>query len=60
MSLFGHLGAALFETVTLPLSVIADVATLGGTVIGRDTTFTGDKTQRIIDDFEEALDELRD
>lgn len=60
MGMFGYLGAAIFETVTLPVSVIADAVTLGGAVIGRDTTFTGDKCRQIVNDVEDAIDELRD
>lgn len=57
MSIFGKLVAATIRTATLPLSIVADVATLGGAAIGREETYTGNKVRRIIDDVEEAADE---
>ena len=60
MSILGKLGAALIETVTVPLSIVADVVTLGGTVIGRKESYTGQKVRRIVEDIEDAADEARD
>lgn len=60
MGIFGKLGAALIETVTLPLAVAADVVTLGGTLNDKNETYTGAKGRNIVSDIEEAADEARD
>ena len=60
MSILGKLGAALIETVTLPVSIVADAATLGGRTIGREDSYTGRKVRRIADDLKAAADEARD
>ena len=60
MSILGKFAAALTETVLLPVEVVKDVATLGGSVIGRDETFTGKRLRSIQDDIEEAIDEMKE
>lgn len=60
MSVFGKLGAALLETVTLPVAVAADIVTMGGTLTERGRTYTGSQVKRIVQDLEDAADEARD
>lgn len=60
MSVFGKLTAAVVETVLLPVELVKDVATLGGSVIGNDETFTGKRLRSIQDDLDRAVEEMKD
>lgn len=59
MSVFGKLGAAIIRTATIPLSVVADIATLGGVMNDHGESYTAGKVRRIVDDIEDAADEAR-
>lgn len=58
MSLFGKLLKTAFDVATVPVDIIKDVATLGGSVLGNDRTFTGKKLSQLGDDGQEIRDEL--
>ena len=57
MSVLGKLFAAGIRTATLPISVAADVLTLGGAVNDHGQTYTYEKIKKIADDLSEAADE---
>lgn len=48
----------LVDVVTLPVSVVADVVTLGGSVNDRDTTYTGDHLRTIALDGVKIYDKI--
>jgi len=58
MSIFGKLLKTAFDVVTIPVDVVKDAATLGGSVLGNDRTFTGKKLSQLSDDASEIRDEL--
>lgn len=58
MGFFSKLVKAGIDTVSLPIAIIKDVATLGGAILGNERTFTGKKFSEINDDIEEAKREL--
>lgn len=60
MSVFGKLGAAILETVTLPVAAAADIVTFGGVLTDKNGTYTGSQVKRIVKDLEDAADEARD
>lgn len=60
MSIFGKLLKTTLDVVTAPVAVLKDVATLGGAVEGKSTTYTGDKFRQLGKDVEEIRDELDD
>lgn len=45
---------AAVNVVTLPISVAADVVTLGGTLNEKDETYTGKRLEDIMDALDEA------
>lgn len=60
MGFWKKMCAATIETALLPVDLVKDVATLGGSVLGNDTTYTGDRLRSIGGDIESALNELKD
>lgn len=63
MSVFGKLFKATIDTVSIPIAIIKDVATLGGVANdgyfrNGEHTYTGKKLKDIGEDIEEAKDEL--
>jgi 3-keto-L-gulonate-6-phosphate decarboxylase len=58
MSIFGKILKTAIDVVTLPVSVVADVVTLGGAIIERGTTFTGDHGRALIEDVKEECDKI--
>jgi hypothetical protein len=58
MGFFSKLVKAGIDTVSLPVAIIKDVATLGGAIFGNERTYTGKKLEDIGEDIEEAKDEL--
>ena len=57
MSLFDiaeSLTKAAVNVVTLPVSVAADLITLGGTCVGKDETYTGETISDLIDNLKDA------
>ena len=46
------------DTLELPIAVVKDVATLGGSIIGKNETYTGRKLKDIGEDIDDAKDEL--
>jgi hypothetical protein len=63
MGFFGKLIKAGIDTVSLPVAIVKDVLTLGGTVNdghyrNGNRTYTGRKFKDIGEDIEEAKDEL--
>lgn len=56
--LIGSLASAAVRTVATPVAVVADVATLGGSLTGRSETYTGKNIRKIGDDLGDAKDEV--
>lgn len=56
--MFGRLVRMAVDTVTLPVTVVADVITLGGDLTDRREPYTVSKAKRIIDDGEKAMESL--
>ena len=54
MSLFKSLTKAVVGVVTLPVSAVADVVTLGGVISDKPRTYTGEAASRILDNINEA------
>lgn len=58
MSIFGKLLKTTIDVVSLPVSVVIDVVTMGGAVTDKDgNTYTGDKVRDLINDVSEIKDE---
>ena len=58
MSLFGKLTKTVLHTVSTPIDVIKDMATLGGAITDEEEPYTIKKAKKIIDDIEEVGDEI--
>ena len=58
MSLFGKLLKTTFDVVTLPVSIVKDVATMGGVLTDEDESYTSQKLDRLNDDLEDVRDEI--
>ena len=61
MGLFGTLLRTAIHTVTLPVDVVKDVATLGGVLTDEDESYTLKKAKKIendVDDIEKDVDRL--
>ena len=59
MSLFGTLSAltqAAVGVVTLPVSAVADVVTLGGVLTDKKETYTGKRAKDVMDALDDAVD----
>lgn len=54
--MFDSLLKAVVATVTLPVSVVADAATLGGVLTDRDETYTGKTMRKIVENLEDAVE----
>jgi hypothetical protein len=52
MNIFAGLLSAAARIVTLPLTVAADVLTLGGVLTDRDRSYTGKQIDNIVNDLE--------
>ena len=59
MGLFGNILGTIIDTATLPISIIKDVATMGGELTDNNGTYTQKKVEKIQDDFEKLDDNLR-
>lgn len=53
-SIFSDIAKAAVAVVKLPVSVVADVVTLGGTLTDREDTYTEDNVSDIIKNLENA------
>ena len=58
MGFFGKLIKAGIDTVSLPVAIIKDVATLGGAITETKRPYTMQKLRDIGEDIQEAKDEL--
>lgn len=58
VSIFGKLLKTAFDVATVPVAILKDVATLGGSVNDHGSTYIGDKLRQIGQDGEEIRDEL--
>ena len=58
MGLLGKLLKTTIHVVTLPVDIIKDVATMGGSLTDEDKPYTAQKFQRLGDDLEEVKDEV--
>jgi hypothetical protein len=57
MSILGNLARAVVGTVTLPVSAVADVVTLGGVLSEKRTTYTVDRVRDIMAALDKAARE---
>jgi len=60
MGLFKKLTKTVVDTVLLPVDVLKDAATLGGAVIDKDEAFTKRRLKKILEDLDNAYEELED
>lgn len=60
MSFLKKLTKTAIDITTTPLSVVADVATLGGFLTDEDDPYTVQKLKQLKDDLEEVRDALDD
>lgn len=58
MNFFSKMIKAGIDTVSLPIAVIKDVATLGGAITETKRPYTMQKLRDIGEDIEDAKDEL--
>ena len=58
MSLFGSILEGVIDTVTTPIEVVKDVATLGGLATGEDESYTERRLKKLVEDAENTIDEL--
>ncbi len=52
--ILGNLTKAAVGVVTLPIKVVADVATLGGAVTDRQRTYTGEAVSQVLKNIDKA------
>ena len=57
MSIIGKLIKTAVDVVTLPISVVADIATLAGAITERDEPYTLSHGKTIINDVVDVIDE---
>lgn len=60
MGFFGKLGKLGLDLVELPVAVVKDVATLGGSLTDKNRPYTSQKLEDIQDDYDEMKDALDD
>ena len=60
MGLFGKLLKTTFDVVTLPISIVKDVVTLGGALTDQDDPYTLRHLSDVDDDLGEVKSELND
>jgi hypothetical protein len=58
--MFKELMKAAVGVVTVPVDIVADIATVGGILTGKDETYTGKKAGQIMDNLENAIDSTKD
>jgi len=58
MSLFGKFTKTVLHTVSTPIDVVKDMATLGGAITDEEESYTVKKAKKIISDIEEIGDEI--
>jgi hypothetical protein len=58
MRFFGKFIKAGIDTVSLPIAIIKDIATLGGAITGTKRPYTMQKLRDIGEHIQEAKDEL--
>ena len=59
MGLLGNIFGTIIDTATLPISIIKDVATMGGELTDNNGTYTQEKIEKIGEDFKNLDDNLR-
>lgn len=57
MSIIGKLIRTAVDVVTLPVSIAADVLTMGGAVTDRDEPYTIQHTKAVLEDLIDVIDE---
>lgn len=58
MGLLGKILKTTINLTTLPLDIVKDVVTLGGTLEDKDKSYTAKKMNRLGDNLEEIMDEF--
>lgn len=58
MSIFGKILKTAVDVASLPVSVAADIVTIGGSLNGRDNTHTGDHLRCVVNDLGKIYDEI--
>jgi hypothetical protein len=54
--MFGSLLKAALSPIDIAVSVVADVATLGGALTDQDKPYTAKACERLVDNLDQALD----
>jgi hypothetical protein len=60
MMMFKSLMKAAVGIVTAPIDVVADIATLGGTLNDKEETYTGKKLSDVMENLADASDPEKD
>jgi hypothetical protein len=58
--MLGDLMKAAVGVVTAPITIAADIVTVGGILTGKDETYTGAQAEQVIDNLENATRPRRD
>jgi hypothetical protein len=56
MNLFGKILEVTIKTIALPISIVADVVTLGGVITDKKRTYTGEALRDLYEDIDELGD----
>ena len=60
MSIFGSILKTGFDILTLPIDVVKDVATLGGTITDKKEPYTLSKFKELDNDVKDISEDLKD
>lgn len=58
MSFLGSIIKTGLGVVTVPVAIVKDVATLGGSITDNGETYTGEKLRNIVKNADRAIDEI--
>lgn len=58
MGFFSKLAQTAIDIAVTPVEIVKDVATVGGVLVDRETTFTADRLRKISEHAKQAYDEL--
>lgn len=58
MSLLGKLLKTTFDVASLPIDIVKDTVTMGGSLTDQNKPYTAKKISRLGDDLEEVRDEI--
>lgn len=59
MGFLGKLTAAVIQTAFIPVAIIKDVATMGGVLTDKNSTYTGQRLKEISKTVDDVIDDLK-